>query len=312
MGGRLLSRTGTLKREPGSAAFVGIDGPTDHNPIPSLGAPWLQLVNGATDGLTSTLHITANAGFAGPYLIGVNAAPATNISQITSNVGAAGNKSFNAHLTVGDDANSVGYVGTADAGTHGRLIDLNGQGDGEMVRVYYSALTAGANQVMQHWMSAVVAGQDVMKSYADTGAVHFFKTLQANGGPFIVSAADVNLNGNTDRTRVSSDFIGLHRYAGAGTGAAAQFYSGRVAGSDTTAAAVIVSVSSAAATVGGETWLEAFRAQRISGVAAGLGFYGAAAAIKQTVTGSRGGNAALASLLTALSTIGLVTDSSTA
>ncbi|MBL1100153.1 hypothetical protein [Streptomyces coffeae] len=43
-----------------------------------------------------------------------------------------------------------------------------------------------------------------------------------------------------------------------------------------------------------------------------LGFYGATAASKPTITGSRGGNAALASLLTALSTLGLVTDSTTA
>ncbi|HYN88095.1 MAG TPA: hypothetical protein VER55_06175 [Ardenticatenaceae bacterium] len=43
-----------------------------------------------------------------------------------------------------------------------------------------------------------------------------------------------------------------------------------------------------------------------------LGFYGAAAAARQTVAGSRGGNTALASLLTALATIGLITNSSTA
>lgn len=43
-----------------------------------------------------------------------------------------------------------------------------------------------------------------------------------------------------------------------------------------------------------------------------LGFYGAAAVAKPTVTGSRGGNAALASLLTALASMGLITDSTTA
>lgn len=43
-----------------------------------------------------------------------------------------------------------------------------------------------------------------------------------------------------------------------------------------------------------------------------LGFFGSAANSKQTVTGSRGGNAALASLLSALANYGLVTDSSTA
>ncbi len=42
----------------------------------------------------------------------------------------------------------------------------------------------------------------------------------------------------------------------------------------------------------------------------GLAFFAGATAAKQTVTGSRGGNAALQSLLTALATYGLITDSS--
>ncbi len=42
-----------------------------------------------------------------------------------------------------------------------------------------------------------------------------------------------------------------------------------------------------------------------------LGFYNAAPAAKPTVSGSRGGNAALASLLTALAGLGLLTDSTT-
>lgn len=50
----------------------------------------------------------------------------------------------------------------------------------------------------------------------------------------------------------------------------------------------------------------------IGGSSNNLGFYAATPAAKQAVTGSRGGNAALASLLTALATIGLITDSSTA
>jgi hypothetical protein len=43
-----------------------------------------------------------------------------------------------------------------------------------------------------------------------------------------------------------------------------------------------------------------------------LGFFTAGLQTQQTVTGSRGGNAALASLLTALATYGLITDSTTA
>jgi hypothetical protein len=42
-----------------------------------------------------------------------------------------------------------------------------------------------------------------------------------------------------------------------------------------------------------------------------LGFFGATAVVKPTVTGSKGANAALASLLTALANFGLLTDSST-
>lgn len=42
-----------------------------------------------------------------------------------------------------------------------------------------------------------------------------------------------------------------------------------------------------------------------------VGFNGSAALAKPTITGSRGGNAALASLLTALASYGLITDSTT-
>lgn len=44
----------------------------------------------------------------------------------------------------------------------------------------------------------------------------------------------------------------------------------------------------------------------------GIGFYGASPITKQTVTGSRAGNVALASILTALTSLGIVTNSTTA
>lgn len=49
-----------------------------------------------------------------------------------------------------------------------------------------------------------------------------------------------------------------------------------------------------------------------SGSAPMVGFLGAAAVARPNVTGSRGGNAALASLLTAIASLGLITDSTTA
>jgi hypothetical protein len=50
----------------------------------------------------------------------------------------------------------------------------------------------------------------------------------------------------------------------------------------------------------------------LDGAANQVGFFGASPASKPAVTGSRGGNAALASLITALATLGLVTDNTTA
>lgn len=48
----------------------------------------------------------------------------------------------------------------------------------------------------------------------------------------------------------------------------------------------------------------------VAGAGQDLGFYGSSGGGKPTVTGSRGGNAALASLLTELETLGLITDGS--
>jgi hypothetical protein len=56
---------------------------------------------------------------------------------------------------------------------------------------------------------------------------------------------------------------------------------------------------------------EAWRAEA-DGAAPMLGFYGSSAVAKQSVSGSRGGNAALADLLTKLATLGLITDGTSA
>jgi hypothetical protein len=49
-----------------------------------------------------------------------------------------------------------------------------------------------------------------------------------------------------------------------------------------------------------------------NGSAAALGFFGAAAVTKPTITGAKGGNVALTNLLTALANLGLITDSTSA
>jgi hypothetical protein len=50
---------------------------------------------------------------------------------------------------------------------------------------------------------------------------------------------------------------------------------------------------------------------RFTADATGIGFYAAAGVAQQTITGSKGANAALASLMTALAALGLVVDSTT-
>ncbi|MEV6181347.1 hypothetical protein [Streptomyces sp. NPDC052015] len=54
------------------------------------------------------------------------------------------------------------------------------------------------------------------------------------------------------------------------------------------------------------------RVHTLNGASNTLGFHGATPVAKQTVSGSRGGNAALASLITALATLGLITDGTSA
>lgn len=72
---------------------------------------------------------------------------------------------------------------------------------------------------------------------------------------------------------------------------------------------------SSGVTIGGDTNLYRSAADTLKTddsliVGANVGFYGHAAAAKPTVSGSAGSNAALASLLTALAGLGLITDSS--
>ena len=52
--------------------------------------------------------------------------------------------------------------------------------------------------------------------------------------------------------------------------------------------------------------------KRIEWDGTGIGFFATAPVAKPTITGSRGGNAALADLLTKLASFGLLTDSSSA
>ena len=61
----------------------------------------------------------------------------------------------------------------------------------------------------------------------------------------------------------------------------------------------------------GNLVLTPYAALKLAGVGGSVGFYGAGGGTKPTVTGSKGANAALTSLLSALAGLGLITDSTT-
>lgn len=84
---------------------------------------------------------------------------------------------------------------------------------------------------------------------------------------------------------------------------------------DNTTTAAIVLASGGTNTINGDTTIGGsltvnFDAALGNAATDTISFYGAAGATQQTITGSRGGNAALASLLTALDALGIIVDSS--
>jgi hypothetical protein len=162
--------------------------------------------------------------------------------------------------------------------------------------------------------AAIVGGLNVGYSSAGVNAGY----IRASGGLNLGSATgagagDIHLSDSIESTSFPAGLLDS-----AGTGPAAQSlrwrsnaagYAANVVNSSSTAGANGLFVE----TVNGSSRLLTLRqggTDRFVVSVSGIAFFGAAGNTKQTVTGSRGGNAALASLLTALASYGLITDSS--
>jgi hypothetical protein len=78
-------------------------------------------------------------------------------------------------------------------------------------------------------------------------------------------------------------------------------------GTDTDVSAVLVPKGAGSIALKDSSWNS-----KVEANATGIGFYGATPAAKPSITGSRNSNAALASLITQLATLGLLTDTTTA
>ena len=117
--------------------------------------------------------------------------------------------------------------------------------------------------------------------------------------------------GSYDVVKVRSDGLsfwnsglqkGLDITAASGGG----YVAGGTGGLHLTSAAIVALES-----LGANTEIDASGTIYLAKTSGNLSFFGAGGSGRPTVSGSRGGNAALASLLTALANLGLVTDSST-
>jgi hypothetical protein len=126
----------------------------------------------------------------------------------------------------------------------------------------------------------------------------FFAALSnRTGGSAGVDVSGVQHQIDTERAaRVAEDIVLQNAITSAST-------SGAAANASTNAALTAETNARVAA--------DSLLLPRAGGITATIGFQGAAAVGRQTVSGAKGGNAALGSLLTALATYGLITDSST-
>lgn len=248
----------------------------------------------ATSGtLSSSLDVT------GPAVLGSNLSVAGDLSVIgtiatgssfsASSIGASGT------LTAGGAATLFSTLSVSGAATMASTLNVTGATAFGTVAGAYS--TSDGWGISGALSNAVTGNQDVKLSLRNgdrstqVGVIGFETGLglvvrsQTHGGSMTLSVEDSSGNVETGLVITPDAGVAL-RFANSVT---------------------LETVSGGAKTTG---------AHQITGNldhdGSNVGFYNTAPAAKQTVTGSRGGNAALASLLTALAAIGLLTDSSSA
>lgn len=138
-------------------------------------------------------------------------------------------------------------------------------------------------------------------------------TIESGGGEITFSSAGMNSNvginfsnGSLGQTfTLQANTVGGNSV----TGNAIVLAGGSEPGTTTTGGDCTIA-SGTGTSNPGSVFIYTGATQRFKANATGIGFFNSTPVAKPTVTGSKGGNAALASLLTALSNLGLVTDSS--
>jgi hypothetical protein len=297
---------GQVLRRSGSAiGFGAVDATNSAAIVPDFGA----------QNVLTTGTIRINQGT--PSLIlGTDTAGATRAAQTTGHI--RGNRTFSVaarELADGGDANllvwdgstfRVGYT-TFGGSVHSRAdfantIDLR-VGTDSVLEIEGAEITLKKNRIT--WSAA--AGAPLVRPDDSTGS-------GSTGAPLTVQGAN-NTGGSTS-------FGGLLTLAGGdGTNATGGVTGGATVvrggdatgGSGTRNGGNLTLRSGSGATANGVLDLQTGAGtSRVKINDTGIGFFNATPAAQPTVTGSRGGNAALADLLTDLATLGLIMDGSSA
>ena len=210
----------------------------------------------------------------------------TPAGALTATAGAMGGWTIGASTLSGGDA-TLGSSGYLDLGTGNDIVRLDASN--ATYRLWIGNATAASAPFRITKAGYVTAISGSIGGFTLGGSTMY-------NGTFVLDAGNGRVTFNT----------GAYFSTGGGTVINATCSNLSSGGGITAADWLVVTSTSATNIIHGDTQIDAARIGYI-------GCYGTSpVATKQTVTGSRGGNAALASLLTALATYGIITNSSTA
>lgn len=234
---------------------------------------------------TNVINIGENTNVAS---IDINSAGNTTLSR----AGTAKVTVANASVTLESTITSLAIASNAAftfsrSGTSGGATTIQAQNGG----------TSGGTLTLTAGNGTTVTGGSVTAN-AGTGTTGTGGAINLNGGATsgVGTAGAVNINGGSSSSTGTGGAVVIT--AGNTTGGTPGAISLRIAGGTN---AIVINGT-------GGSWT----GTPISIGTAGLAFWNGTAAIKPNVTGSRGGNAALADLLTVLATMGLITDGTSA
>jgi len=272
--------------------------------------PFLSVING---GSQSTLHVTSSAGFSGPYLIGIGNDAEGQAGLLISNKAQGVGFFLSQEATVsaawayGMDVHQVSTVAPATR------FYQNATGAAEVLQI----VAVGTPTTSQNLVVVKDPDSDAGFVRAKTGVIDWRRDvrIQPNSTPSTARLVVVSYQGKPEAT--------FHRMFVedktitflTGTGSTNIKYPRRILSGNglqfQTAPNLTLTDAAAEgelpATLSGITWTTQIEAQHNK-----VGFFGVSPALRQYVGGSRGGNAALAGLLTGLDNLGLINNGTTA